>query len=269
MTCNNRTPLLHFPRASCPGSFDSICGWCLFLAHKAQRVYIIDLLYFRFNPLVPLNLNELSQKELTPLLPRHKRDGGFYNPHINFPSASVQHINWKAPNAAAILIFATAKVFASKSLLLAEEQDSEEAQQSNPHSLGTILPAAPCWGPKSFFPPLICFMYFLQLVNKLEGKHMGAGASLYLVVIWRLLTASQCKNQGASAETSRQKVQNQAKEWPWPAAKVDLWKALPCGFVDAQNLQGFKKWLDKSLGETSFKTIKNKSLLPRKSLSHR
>lgn len=147
MTCNNRTPLLHFPRASCTGSFDSICGWCLFLAHKAQRVYIIDLLYFRFNPLVPLNLNELSQKELTPLLPRHKRDGGLYNPHINFHSASVQHINWKAPNAAAILIFATAKVFANKGLLPTEEKgmylekESAEAWQSNPHSVGTILPS--------------------------------------------------------------------------------------------------------------------------------
>lgn len=147
LTCNNRTPQLHFPRASCTGSFDSICGWCLFLAHKAQRVYIIDLLYFRFNPLVPFNLNELSQKELTPLLPRHKGDGGLYNPHINFHSASVQHINWKAPNAAAILIFATAKVFTNKGLLPAEgkatrsEKESEEVQQSNSHILGTILPS--------------------------------------------------------------------------------------------------------------------------------
>lgn len=112
----------HFPSAFCTGSFDSNCGWYLFLAHKAQRVYIIDLLYFRFNPLVPLNQSEWSQKELTPLLPVHKQEGGLYNPHINFLSASVQHINWEVPNTAAILIFATAKALTINSLLLAEER---------------------------------------------------------------------------------------------------------------------------------------------------
>lgn len=95
--------------------------------------------------MVPLNLNELSQKELTPLLPRHRCDGGLYKPHINFRSASVQYINWKVLNAAAILIFATAKVFTNKSLLPAEEntcsgEESEEAQQAIPSAWEPSFP---------------------------------------------------------------------------------------------------------------------------------
>lgn len=95
---------------------------------------------------MPLKLNELSQKELTPLLPVHKWDGGLYNPHINFCSASAQHINWKAPNAATILIFAAAKTLTNKNLLSAEERamysekHSEEEQWSNSQSKGSILP---------------------------------------------------------------------------------------------------------------------------------
>lgn len=102
---------------------------------------------FRLDPLVPLNLDELSQKELTPLLPRHKRAGGLQNPRINFRSASAQRVDWKAPIAAAILISATAKVFTNTRLLPAEDKvacsgkESEEAQRSTLQGLGTILPS--------------------------------------------------------------------------------------------------------------------------------
>lgn len=203
----------HFPSAFCTGSFDSNCGWYLFLAHKAQRVYIIDLLYFRFNPLVPLNQSEWSQKELTPLLPVQKQEGGLYNPHINFLSASVQHINWEVPNTAAILIFATAKALTINSLLLAEkramclEEWSEDTQSRGSMRVLCSL-ACRCslsssiWGHglQTPFHTLFSFIYFLWLANKLGCKQMEAGLPYCLVMMRHFFPLSLYKDQGTSNE---------------------------------------------------------------------
>lgn len=210
----------HFPSAFCTGSFDSNCGWYLFLAHKAQRVYIIDLLYFRFNPLVPFNQSEWSQKELTPLLPVHKQEGGLYNPHINFLSASVQHVNWKVPNTAAILIFATAKALTISSLLSAEKRAMcLEEWSEDTRSRGSILPSSwlhRCFVPlradaawaaifevmvsKSLFIHFISFMYFLRLDNKLDCKQMEAGLPCCLVMMWHFFLLFLYKKQRTSNE---------------------------------------------------------------------
>lgn len=168
---------------------------------------------FRFNPLVPLNLDELSQKELTPLLPRHKRAGGLQIPRTNFRSASAQRVDWEAPIAAAILISATAKVFTNTRLLPAEEKETCSApcrgwessfpRQRPPRRVLTLrADAAPCCG-RAFqilFPTAHLFRvpHAVGQQVRLEA-HGGRGRHF----IWWLYDDTHrlsVHKQGASAE---------------------------------------------------------------------